>query len=983
VRRRGTTDPATCYLRVFDATVPGVKRPPTQVIYQSGQLEVDVAQRQLRVRGEAVPIGSRAFEIVEALAEAAGELVTKNDLMQRVWPGAVTEESTLWVHLSAVRKALGPERGVLKTVSGRGYQLVGTWQIVRETVDSDQRGSRPVDTAAAPDSAISLPVAGTSLIGREEALLQLQDRLSAHRVVTLTGPGGIGKSRLAFEAARRVLVQGQSDVRLVELASLSNSDLVPSAVATSLGLRSGMRDLSAEAVARAIGHRPLLLLLDNCEHVVGAAARMAETVVQLCPRATMLATSREVLRIDGEYVYNVPPLDVPDERAEPGDILAASAVQLFVARLAAINSAFSPDRVALPEAASICQRLDGIPLAIEFAAARAATLGVSEVNAHLDDRFNLLTSGRRTALPRHRTLRATLDWSYEILSPREQELLCALSIFRGPFTLDGVSAVAAASPSGSADVIDVIHGLVAKSLVTVDLSGSTAPLRLLDSTRAYALEKLDSSGERERIARRHAAYYLALLKRAEIEVAARPPADWLSDYASQIDNVRAALDWAFSTAGDRSLAVALTTASVPLWLRLSLLQECSSRGQQALRTLKTAGTSDLREEMRLHAALGASLYASSEAVDAFTTALELAKTLDDTEYQLRALRGLYIYNTGANHFRAAYSLAQSFHSLAMTGTSQSDRLVGERMLGSAKFYMSDLVGARRHLEQVLALYSATEASRPARRFEDLLRFQFDTRVEARVFLTRVLWLQGFSNQAIQMAEKSLADARAIGHIGSQCLALALASCSIAFSTGDLSAAAAYTELLVDLSTRHSLTHWTHYGTRYRKIIALKSVNAGASSQLSDGSIEELGQSDASLRPLTALTAYVEALAGAGRKNEGLAVLNDSAAHSSESGCYEPELLRLRGELLLLQATDTKPSEDLLRQALDLAHEHGALSWELRAATSLARLLKTQGHPSNAIACLEPVYRRFTEGFDTSDLIAAKRLLDELDDRGPR
>ena len=964
---------------MLNATVRGVKRPALQVIYQSGQLAVDVARRELRVRGVAAPIGSRAFDIVEALAEADGELVTKNDLMARVWSGAAVEESTLWVHMSAVRKALGPERGVLKTVPGRGYRLVGTWKVVREVGGVDPPGFRAVETAATPDSANSLPVSGAGLIGRDEALLELQDRLSAYRVVTLTGPGGIGKSRLALEAARRALAHGQSDVRLVELASLSNSDLVPSAVATSLGLRSGMRDLSAEAVARAIGHRSLLLLLDNCEHVVDGAARLAEAVVHLCPRATMLATSREVLRIDGEYIYNVPPLDVPDERAAPGDILGASAVQLFVARLAAINSAVSPDRIALPEVASICQRLDGIPLAIEFAAARAATLGVTEVNAHLDDRFNLLTAGRRTALPRHRTLRAALDWSYEILSPREQELLRALSIFRGPFTLDGASAVAAESPPGAADVIEVVHGLVAKSLVAVDLSDSTAPLRLLDSTRAYALEKLDSNGERDRIARRHAAYYLTVLNRAETEAAARPAADWLADYALQIDNVRAALDWAFSGAGDRSLGVALTTASVPLLLRLSLHQECASRVQRALQILKTLGTSDLREEMRLHAALGASSAGMSEVVDAFTAALEIARTLGDTEYQLRAMRGLYVYYTGTNRFSAAYSLAQSFHELAMSGTSQGDRLVAQRMLGSAKLYMSDFVGARRHLEQVVALYTAAEVGRPARRFEDL-RFQFDGRVEARVFLTRVLWLQGLADQAIQMAENSLADAREIGHVGSQCLALALASCSIAFSTGDLGAAAGYTALLVDLSTRHGLLHWTHYSVRYRKIIALRSANVGASPRPTDGGTKEIDQSDANLRPFTALTPYVEALAGAGCRDEGLAVLDGSAAHSSESGCYEPELLRLRGELLLLGGADAELSEDLFRRALDLARQHGALSWELRAATSLARLLKTQGHASDAVACLEPVYRRFTEGFGTSDLIAARRLLGDLGHR---
>ena len=183
-----------CYPWVFNATVPGVKRPTSQVIYQSSRLEVDLAQRELRVRGIIAPIGSRAFEIVAALAEAAGELVTKNDLMARVWSGAAVEESTLWVHMSAVRKALGPERGILKTVAGRGYQLAGTWRVVRETDGVDPPGFRAVETAATPGSENSLPVAGTGLIGRDKALLELQDRLSAYRVVTLTGPGGMAKA---------------------------------------------------------------------------------------------------------------------------------------------------------------------------------------------------------------------------------------------------------------------------------------------------------------------------------------------------------------------------------------------------------------------------------------------------------------------------------------------------------------------------------------------------------------------------------------------------------------------------------------------------------------------------------------------------------------------------------------------------------------------------------------------------------------------
>jgi hypothetical protein len=353
--------------------------------------------------------------------------------------------------------------------------------------------------------------------------------------------------------------------------------------------------------------------------------------------------------------------------------------------------------------------------------------------------------------------------------------------------------------------------------------------------------------------------------------------------------------------------------------------------------------------------------------------LDIAQTLDDSEYQLRALRGLYFFNTWTNRFRAALSFAQRFYDLASRRSNQSDRLVGERMLGTAKYMLGDLVGARRHLEQVLTRYSATDLGQAAVRFHDVIRFQNDGQVEARVFLAGVLWHQGLSDQAIRMAEKSLTEAQAIGHVSSQCFALALASCPVALRTGNISAAAGYTRLLVDLSTRHSLSHWAPYGARYRRVIALKGGNVGG--------IEEVGQTDANLRSLTGLTELVGALTSAGRSAEGLAALDGFAAQSPEVAGSNPELLRLRGELLLLQSAPAtaKPSEDLFRQALDSAHQNGALSWELRAATSLARLLRDQRRPAGAIACLRAVYDRFTEGFGTADLIAAKRLLDELGD----
>ena len=402
-----------------------------QAVYRTGGWEIDLRRREVRSHGKPVPLGSRAFEILEVLVLADGELVRKNDLMKQVWPGAIVEENTLQFHISAVRKAFGADRALLKTVFGRGYRLLGSWSI--------SLGDAPANPAE-PEPALSsgrllstnVPVALSALIGRAPARQRLQDVLSAYRAVTLTGPGGIGKSVLGLEVARNLLPAFDGACWLVELASLSDPGLVPSAVASALGLRVGGGEMSAAAVASAIGTRRLLLVLDNCEHLVLSAAEFAETLLRMCPHASVIATSRESLRIEGEFVYRVSPLEVPPEApADPGNLHDYSAVQLFVARMAALGADDPSKPMNLPTIAAICRRLDGIPLAIEFAASRVAVLGLQQVVDRLDDRFRLLGAGRRTALPRHQTLRAALDWSYELLPDFGTPPAAAIGQFRG------------------------------------------------------------------------------------------------------------------------------------------------------------------------------------------------------------------------------------------------------------------------------------------------------------------------------------------------------------------------------------------------------------------------------------------------------------------------------------------------------------------------------------------------------------------------
>jgi predicted ATPase len=473
---------------------------------------------------------------------------------------------------------------MLKTESGRGYRLLGGWTVRQPSAAAQPSEAAPFPVPDAQPSGVQFPAPAFGLIGRGGVVRELQDLLSAYRAVTLTGPGGIGKTTLALEVARSLLGDFDGAGWFVELVSLSDPGLVPSAVAGVLGLKLSGEAASPDAIARAIGERRTLLVLDNCEHVVETAARLAETIVRRCPHATVLATSRESLRTDGEYVYRVPPLEVPLEgEEEPSRILGHSAVELFIARARASDADSSSYAEHVAAIAAICRHLDGIPLAIEFAAARAATLGLAEVASHLDDRFRFLTAGRRTALPRHQTLRAVLDWSYELLPEAEQRLLQNLAILVGDFSLEAALAVAGDLPAPL--VVDELANLLAKSLVVSDLRNEVAQYRLLETTRLYALEKLRDSGDYRRAAQRHAEYYRDIFAPAEAESESRPQAEWLATYARHIDNVRSALDWAFSSNGDPQVGVTLTIAAVPLWVQLSLLDECHDRVERALASL--------------------------------------------------------------------------------------------------------------------------------------------------------------------------------------------------------------------------------------------------------------------------------------------------------------------------------------------------------------------------------------------------------------
>ncbi|HYK65932.1 MAG TPA: winged helix-turn-helix domain-containing protein, partial [Patescibacteria group bacterium] len=533
--------------------------------------ELDINRGELRLNNALVQIGGRAFDILTVLVKAHGELVMKDEIMDRVWPGAIVEENTLQVHITAIRKALGMHRDLLKAAYGRGYRLSGNWSI-RPKDDPAFQHDHPVESATGLRTN-NFPSEAVDLIGRDAAVQYLIELLSRSRLVTLMGPGGIGKTVLALKVAQYMFASFDGDGFLVELASLSDPDLVPAAVAGALGLKLGAAAISAETITTALGARKLLLVLDNCEHLIEAAARLAETIIRRCPQTWIVVTTREILRVEGEHVYSVPPLEVPlRTQQDAATLLDLSAVQLFLARIRAqeLGPVLSSDE--LPAVAAICRGLDGIPLAIEFAAARASTLGVEEVARHLDQRFRLLTSGRRTALPRHQTLRAALDWSHELLPEPERRLLRRLGVFVGAFSLDAAAAVLNESDSVLV-VADVIANLVGKSLVTFDGVGPQGRWRLLETIRAYALEKLTGAGESQETRRRCAEFYRDFMAPAAVTSGAPGAGYHVGRFASEIDNVRSALDWAFAPDGDGSVGAALTLSTVPVWVDLSMMSE--------------------------------------------------------------------------------------------------------------------------------------------------------------------------------------------------------------------------------------------------------------------------------------------------------------------------------------------------------------------------------------------------------------------------
>jgi non-specific serine/threonine protein kinase len=558
-----------------------------------GDFVFDLDTHELRRAGRPVSLSPKAFQLLGILVESRARALSKAELQARLWPGTFVVEKNLTNLVSEIRAALddpAEQPGFIRTVHRFGYAFC------EAAASEDQTGDARIGSESTTHSSVldarhhNLPVPLTNFVGRCQEIARLQRLVASTRLLTLTGAGGCGKTRLALELAGSLLDHFPDGVWWVDFAPLSDPNLLEQSVASALGVREGPTRPIRESVTGYVRGRQLLLVLDNCEHMIAACAHLVETLLQTGRRLSILATSREGLRISGETIWRVPSLSVPEPlQLVPVDaLLQYDAIDLFVERASAVDPGFTVTETNAPAIASICHRLDGIPLAIELAAARVNVLSVEQIGDRLNDRFRLLTGGARTTVARQRTLKAAVDWSYDLLSDSERELLRRLSVFAGGWTLEAAEKVTSSVGSGAEGVLDLLSRLVDKSLVNVD--GDNAAIRryrFLETVRQYARDRLLQSGEAGHSRDGHLTCFRELAQRADPELNGAGQIAWLNRLQLELDNLREALEWALAdpARGDQSLDLA--SALLWFWVKRGYLREGQEWLERALSASRT------------------------------------------------------------------------------------------------------------------------------------------------------------------------------------------------------------------------------------------------------------------------------------------------------------------------------------------------------------------------------------------------------------
>jgi predicted ATPase/DNA-binding winged helix-turn-helix (wHTH) protein len=917
-----------------------------------GPFLVNRASRLIERDGEAVPLGGRAFDILACLLESAGQVVDKAELLRRVWPNNIVEEGSLRFQINALRKALGEGR-YITNVAGQGYTFVAPVSRLSRKPPADMalRTARP------------LPPRPRRLIGRAQVLETLAQQLLEHRFVTIVGAGGVGKTSVAIALAHALAPSFDGDTCFFDVGNVVNSELLIGGLASAL--RVPMQTAgAAPGITTFLQQRRMLLVLDGCEADVDAAADLAEQIFRETPHVHILVTSREALRADGENVHRLLPLDYP----EPGtgqtvqEALGFAAVQLFVERAASSLDGFVLSDGEAPLVSAICRKLDGLALAIELAAGRIGAYGVAEVARQLESEFALMWPARRTAVARHQTLSATLGWSYQLLSPREQLVFRRLSVFAGSFTLEMVASVVADANVPPGEAMELLGSLVSKSLVQFKMEAARGSYRLLDMTRSYAFDRLGEMDEVGEMASRHARLVLRLLEDDAVRGqngAAHP--------GQLLDDVGAAIEWSLSQNGDLATGAALAAASAPFWLRAGLLVECRF---WMTRVLAAIGEPALNAHRRL--AIQAAVASAETFTDGFTrdsfnswlSAFEIAKSLGDVEQQLTCLIVLWAHKIRAPQYDDARTLAAQVDELA--AAVPGIRAMADWMLGITGHHLGQLAAARGRFEQSLA-----GDTLPARQVM-MMQFGYDRRIPTLGVLGNLHWLEGRPDQALDLGTVAVSEARHLPYPVPLCEALTWQALTLYLRGDDLG----QLEILLDEAVTHARRHFieSYVGLG----LALKGLNAfrtglTGSTLVSEG-LGLLAKSNYEVFHPLFLTDFARLRAQSGARLHEAEIC---ALLELETGRREDwtsaEVKRNLGEILFLRG-DASGAAQLFADAAVCAERQGALSWGLRAALSRARSATGPQSRRQNREHLEGLLQRVAEGRQTADVQAASSFL---------
>jgi predicted ATPase len=916
-----------------------------------GAFSLRPAQRLLERDGSPVQLGDKAFDVLRILVERAGQVVEKAELLRQV---SIATEESLRFHIAALRKALGEGR-YISNVAGQGYSFVAPV--------SGVSGDRSAD--ARPTSARPLPARPRRLVGRDQVLGALAEQLLEHRFVTLVGPGGVGKTSVALTLAHDLVSRFGGDICFFDVGNVFNPELLAGALAAALGIPI-QPGSAAPGIVTFLQQRRMLLVLDGCEPGVDVAAALAEQLFRETPRVHLLATSREALRADGEHVHRLFPLDYPSagEGQTAEEALGFAAVQLFVERVTSSLQGFTLTDDEAPLVSEICRKLDGLALAIELAAGRISAYGVREVARQLESQFALMWPGRRTAVARHQTLSATLGWSHNLLSGREQIVFRRLSVFAGTFTLDMATAAVSDDVLSRAEATELLGSLVSKSLVQFHTEGPHGFYRLLDMTRSYAFDRLGEAGEVRWAAQRHARLVRRLLEDA---VAGQDSGRRLGEL---LDDVGAAIEWSLSPDGDLDEGAALAAASAPIWLQAGLLMECRYWMTRVLGSIH-APALDAHRQLSIQAALAsAETFTDGFTEDSFgnwQSAFTIAKSLQNIEQQLTCLVVLWAHRIRSPEYQHALSLARQVDELAATVADRGTRAMADWMVGITHHHLGQLATARPLLERSLA--GDTLEARQAM----MTQFGYDRRIPTMGVLSNLHWLQGRPEEAVRLGAIAVAEARRSSYPVPLCEALTWQALNLHLRGDDSGQVEALLEETIAQARPHFIESYLGLSEALKGLGAVMRGDFDGAALVSQG-LGLLSKSHYEVFHPLFLTelARLRAQAGVHLSDDEVASLLRLDTGGPEQWS-SAEVRRNLGEVLLRRGEAGRAAE-LFAGAADCAERQGALGWALRAALSLARSAAEPASRAGSKAHLAAVLQRFTEGAETADLQAARLFL---------